>query len=288
MDGLLPGLAGLRLGVPTGAPKKKAKVAVRPFYGILQLTPDATSEEIRRNYLLLSRKVHPDKNPDDEQAAARFIQIKEAYDTLSDPKKRERYDRGGSAGDDSAAFAEAYEFFRGTPIDTDDIDAYLDGYRGSVVEEADLLAFFKDNDGDITLLLSYIVGSRDEDVPRYLAFFQRAIADGRLPRKYANRKKYPFTVTPEGELEGAPLYDGGEEEEELSEEEEDDGQGPLMHEELLPEEPPAGVPPALWAALRAGQERRNQRARLALTDKRGAPTRTSGPAPPGLAGVLHF
>ena len=74
---------------------------------------------------------------------------------------------------------------------------------------------------------------------------KRALADKRLPRKYANRKKYPFTVTPEGELEGAPLYDGGEEEE-------DDGAGPLMHEELLPEEPPAGVPPALWAALRAG------------------------------------
>ena len=271
MNGLLPGLAGLRLGVPTGAPKKRAKVAVRPFYGILQLTPDATPDEIRRNYLLLSRKVHPDKNPGDDQAAARYIQLKEAYDTLSDPDKRARYDRGGSAGDDSAAFAEAYAFFRGTPIDTNDIDAYLDGYRGSVVEEEDLLSFFRENDGDLAQLLSFIIGSRDEDVPRYLAFFEAAIKAGRLPRKYANRKKYPFTVTPEGELEGAPLYDGGEEEE-LSEEEEDDGAGPLMHEELLPEEPPEGVPPALWAALRAGQERRNQRARLALTDKRGAPT----------------
>ena len=265
MNGLLPGLAGLRLGVPTGAPKKKAKPTVRPFYGILQLEPNADPEEIRRNYLLLSRKVHPDKNPGDDQAAARFIQLKEAYDTLSDPDKRARYDRGGSAGDDSAAFAEAYAFFRGTPIDTNDIDAYLDGYRGSVVEEEDLLAFFKEHDGDLAQLLSFIIGSRDEDVPRYLAFFEAAVKDGRLPRKYANRKKYPFTVTPEGELEGAPLYDGGEEED-------DDGAGPLMHEELLPEEPPAGVAPALWAALRAGQERRNERARLALTDKRGAST----------------
>lgn len=270
MNGLLPGLAGLRLGVPTGAPKKKAKPTVRPFYGILQLEPNADPEEIRRNYLLLSRKVHPDKNPADDQAAARFIQLKEAYDTLSNPDKRARYDRGGSAGDDSAAFAEAYAFFRGTPIDTNDIDAYLDGYRGSIVEEEDLLAFFKENDGDLAQLLSFIIGSRDEDVPRYLAFFEAAIQAGRLPRKYANRKKYPFTVTPEGELEGAPLYDGGEEEE-------DDGQGPLMHEELLPEEPPAGVPPALWAALRAGQERRNQRAQLALTDKRGASTGVQTP-----------
>lgn len=206
MDGLLPALWGLRLGLPTGAPKKKAKLTARPFYDILQLEPDADPEDIRRNYLLLSRKVHPDKNPGDAQAASRFIQLKEAYDTLIDPEKRARYDRGGSAGDDSKAFAEAYAYFRGTPIDTDDIDAYLDGYRGSVVEEEDLLAFFVEHDGDLTQLLGYIIGSRDEDVPRYLAFFERAIEDGQLPRKYADRQRFPFTVTPEAQLGGAPLF----------------------------------------------------------------------------------
>ena len=75
-----------------------------------------------------------------------------------------------------------------------------------MVEEEDLLAFFVEHDGDLTQLLGYIIGSRDEDVPRYLAFFERAIEDGRLPRKYANRQRYPFTVTPEAQLGGAPLF----------------------------------------------------------------------------------
>ena len=255
-----------RLALPTGAPKKRAKPTVRPFYGILQLEPNATQEEVRRNYLLLSRKVHPDKNPGDEQAASRFIQLKEAYDTLSDPERRERYDRGESASDDSAAFADAYHYFRGTPINTEDIDAFLDSYRGSAVEQEDLLAYFKENDGDISMLLAHIVGSRDEDVPRYIEGFKRALAANQLPRKYSNRKKYPLRILTEAELEN---YD--EEQEELSSDEEDDDDAaarPVMLEELMPEQPPPGVPPALWASMRAAQQRRNQGALLALTDKR--------------------
>ena len=252
-----------RLGIATGAPKKRAKPTVRPFYGILQLEPDATTDAIRRNYLLLSRKVHPDKNPGDEQAASRFIQLKEAYDTLSDPDKRARYDRGESAEDDSAAFAEAYDYFRGTPINTDDIDAFLDGYRGSDVEEQDLIAHFKAHDGDISTLLAHIMGSRDEDVPRYLDVFKRALADKRLPRKYANRKKYPLTILSEAELE-----EGEEDEEELSDWSDDDPAArPVMEEDLLPEQPPEGVSPRLWATLRGRQQQRNQGARLALTNK---------------------
>jgi DnaJ homolog subfamily C member 9 len=266
----LPDLS--RLTLDTGAPKKRGrttKPAVPPYYGILQLEKGATQDEIRRNFLLLSRKVHPDKNPGDKQAASRFVQLKEAYDTLSDPARRGLYDRGMTPPDsDPEAFAKAYEFFRGVPLNTDDIDAYLDGYRGSVVEEQDLIAFFEENDGDLAMLLSYIIGSRDEDVPRYLAFFQRAIADGRLNRKYANRTKYPFTVTPEDSLQGAPLFEGVPDDDEDEDEDED---GDADEEPDLPTERPDNIPPHMWQMLQAGQEarrERKQRARLALTDKR--------------------
>ena len=202
---LLPSLAGLTLS--TGAPKKKAKKAhVRPYYGILQLQNDATPEEIRRNFLLLSRKVHPDRNPS-KDAAEKFISLKKAYDTLSDPARRRAYDGGFGSGTVSPEFDAAYEFFRSARINIEDVDAYLDGYRGSVVEEEDLIAYYETHDGDITLLLAYIIGSRDEDVPRYLAFFERAIADGRLDPKYADRSKYPFDVTAEADLDtGVPMF----------------------------------------------------------------------------------
>ena len=193
---------------------------MRPYYGILQLQNDATPEEIRRNFLLLSRKVHPDRNPS-EDAAEKFINLKKAYDTLSDPARRRAYDGGFGPGTVSPEFYAAYEFFRSARINIEDVDAYLDGYRGSVVEEEDLIAYYETHDGDITLLLAYIIGSRDEDVPRYLAFFERAIADGRLDPKYADRSKYPFDVTAEDDLDtGVPMFN-------LDDNDDDDDDSPL-------------------------------------------------------------
>ena len=55
--------------------------------------PDATPAQIKKAYRKLARQHHPDTNPGDQQAAARFRQITEAYDTLSDPGRRDAYDR---------------------------------------------------------------------------------------------------------------------------------------------------------------------------------------------------
>ena len=65
------------------------------FYGILGLDGGASVVEIKRAYRRLARKYHPDINPGDHMAAALFRQISEAYETLSDPERRGRYDRGG-------------------------------------------------------------------------------------------------------------------------------------------------------------------------------------------------
>ncbi len=68
------------------------------FYEILGVERSATQDEIKRAYRRLARENHPDANPDDPEAEARFKQIAEAYDALSDPEKRARYDRFGSSG----------------------------------------------------------------------------------------------------------------------------------------------------------------------------------------------
>jgi len=70
-------------------------VATRDLYNILGISKSASPDEVKKAYRSLARRWHPDKNPDDGQAAARFKDINEAYRTLSDPEKRRRYDRLG-------------------------------------------------------------------------------------------------------------------------------------------------------------------------------------------------
>ena len=71
---------------------------MKKFYEILEVAESASQEEIKKAYLKLAAKHHPDKNPSNKEAAeAKFKEISAAYEVLSDPKKREQYDRTGSA-----------------------------------------------------------------------------------------------------------------------------------------------------------------------------------------------
>jgi len=72
---------------------------VADLYEVLQVSRDATQEEIKKSYRRLAREWHPDANPDDPQAEARFKELAAAYEVLSDPAKRERYDRFGNSAD---------------------------------------------------------------------------------------------------------------------------------------------------------------------------------------------
>jgi molecular chaperone DnaJ len=64
----------------------------KDFYKVLGVKKDATADEIKKAYRTLARKHHPDKNPDNAAAEARFKEVSEAYDVLSDPKTRKEYD----------------------------------------------------------------------------------------------------------------------------------------------------------------------------------------------------
>lgn len=68
------------------------------YYSILGVARNATEAEIKSAYRKLAMKYHPDRNPGDKAAEARFRKINGAYQVLSDPKKREVYDRFGEAG----------------------------------------------------------------------------------------------------------------------------------------------------------------------------------------------
>ena len=75
-------------------------MAKRDYYEVLGVDKSATKEEIKRAYRKLAVKYHPDRNPDNKEAEEKFREATEAYDVLSDDKKRPLYDQYGFAGVD--------------------------------------------------------------------------------------------------------------------------------------------------------------------------------------------
>jgi len=73
-------------------------MAEQDYYDVLGVSRDAGIEEIRSTFRRLALKWHPDRNPDNPDAEAKFKEAAEAYEILSDPEKRRRYDQFGKAG----------------------------------------------------------------------------------------------------------------------------------------------------------------------------------------------
>jgi molecular chaperone DnaJ len=70
----------------------------RDYYDILGVSKNAPADEIKKAYRKLAIKYHPDKNPDDKGAEDKFKEAAEAYEVLSNPEKKQRYDQFGHAG----------------------------------------------------------------------------------------------------------------------------------------------------------------------------------------------
>jgi len=77
--------------------------ATQDYYDILKVERKASQDDIRKSYRRLARKYHPDLNPGDKAAEDRFKKLQEAYDVLSDPKKRQMYDQQGFYSDSGFA-----------------------------------------------------------------------------------------------------------------------------------------------------------------------------------------
>ncbi len=75
----------------------------RDYYEVLGVAKDASAADIKKAFRRLAMKYHPDRNPGDEEAEAKFKEARAAYDVLSDDQKRAAYDRYGHAGVDGSA-----------------------------------------------------------------------------------------------------------------------------------------------------------------------------------------
>ena len=83
----------------------------RDYYEVLGVSKDATEQDIKKAYRVLAKKYHPDANPGDKQAEAKFKEASEAYAVLSDADKRAKYDRYGHSAFDQAGGASGFEGF---------------------------------------------------------------------------------------------------------------------------------------------------------------------------------
>ncbi|MBP7077543.1 MAG: molecular chaperone DnaJ [Bacteroidales bacterium] len=104
-------------------------MAKRDYYEILEVAKNASAEEIKKAYRKKAIQYHPDKNPDDKSAEEKFKEAAEAYEVLSNPEKRQRYDQFGHAGVSSGGG------FSGGGMSMDDIfsqfgDIFGDSFGG--------------------------------------------------------------------------------------------------------------------------------------------------------------
>ncbi|MCB9760660.1 MAG: J domain-containing protein [Alphaproteobacteria bacterium] len=110
------------------------------LYQTLGVTREASAKEIKRAFRKLAQQYHPDKNPDDPEAEARFKEVSQAYEVLSDPEKRKLYDTFGDAATrpgfdaDAARAAQAWQadgggFGGGGFVDLNDLLSGLFGGR---------------------------------------------------------------------------------------------------------------------------------------------------------------
>jgi len=143
--------------------------AVRDFYDVLELARSASPDEIKRAYRKLATRYHPDRNPGDPGAEERFKEATEAYQVLSDPEKRGRYD---SFGYDSVRSARS----AGT-VDVADFTEIFEGIFGDIFSGSGAAGGRRRRGGgrdvraeiDVTFEESAFGGTRTVEVERYVA-----------------------------------------------------------------------------------------------------------------------
>uniref|UniRef100_A0ACD5YIH6 Uncharacterized protein n=2 Tax=Avena sativa TaxID=4498 RepID=A0ACD5YIH6_AVESA len=166
----------------------------KTLYEILGVERTASQQEIKKAYHKLALRLHPDKNPADEEANEKFQQLQKVISILGDEEKRALYDETGIT-DDDALVGEAADnlqayfrtvFKKVTEADIEDFEAK---YRGSDSEKKDLKDLYTKFKGKMNrLFCSMICSDAKLDSHRFKDIIDQAIAEGELKSTKAYEK----------------------------------------------------------------------------------------------------
>ena len=136
----------------------------KDYYEVLGVSKTSGDDELKKAYRKLAKKYHPDVNPDDKQAEVKFKEVSEAYEVLSDPQKRQKYDQFGHAGVDPSYGAgpggAGFSGFGGagfSGFDVGDIfDSFFGGGFGGSTRTRNPNAPIKGSDVQISMALDFM------------------------------------------------------------------------------------------------------------------------------------
>ncbi|XP_076142036.1 dnaJ homolog subfamily C member 9-like isoform X1 [Alosa pseudoharengus] len=156
------------------------------LYGVLGISRQANSSEIRRSYYKVSLQVHPDRAPDDAQATEKFQVLGKLYAVLSDKEQREVYDEQGIVDEENDSLDqnrnwEEYWRLLFPKITVQDIIDFEKNYKGSKEERQDLMKLYRQHEGDMDAITATALCCTQEDEPRIVSLIQAAIDKGEVP-----------------------------------------------------------------------------------------------------------
>ncbi|XP_030492855.2 chaperone protein dnaJ 6-like [Cannabis sativa] len=171
-----------------------SSAANKTLYEVLGVEKSATQQEIKKAYHKLALRLHPDKNPDDEEAKEKFQHLQKVMAILGDEEKRAIYDQTGCVDDADLAddaVQNLHEFFRTMyrKVTEADIEEFEANYRGTDSEKKDLIDLYNQFKGNMPRLFSSMLCSDPKlDSHRFKDIIDETIAAGELKSTKAYRK----------------------------------------------------------------------------------------------------
>lgn len=166
----------------------------KSLYEVLGVEKTASQQEIKKAYYKLALRLHPDKNPGDEEAKEKFQQLQKVISILGDEEKKAVYDQTGCVDDTDLAgdvVQNLKDFFRTfyKKVTEADIEEFEANYRGSDSEKKDLIELYKECKGNMSrLFCSMLCSDPKLDSHRFMDILDEAISAGEVKRTKAYQK----------------------------------------------------------------------------------------------------